>query len=692
MVFRLAGRAASAAGQWWLVPEGTASFELLCRGVKGLLGAKAQRLEGPGGSWTVIEIREPGKPAGAAEAPEGDRVAGWLDGFELAFQGDFESRFLAVSHSFARKFGRPAALWKGEAVSAVLHEEDLPAWKAAIGMLAKAPYRGSQECRWRTPQGWRWMAWDLAAEFDAAGKPVTFRANGSDITKRRLAEEQFHRLSCAVEQSPVAFLITDPEGRVQYVNRRFIETTGNSMEDILDRNLDPLRTGHPDEESYRKFWEQLRKTGEWQGELATARLQRDSLWESVRVSTIRNEAGEVTNLLCLREDITERKRLEDQLRQSQKMESLGTLAGGIAHDFNNMLAIIHGYAEISLGRVGDKDEKMRKYLREIHSAAQRACGLVRQILTFSRKTEVRFAPVSMLQLVKDLTTLMGETFPRTIKFDLDLEESLPDLRGDQNQLQQVIMNLCVNARDAMSSGGTLAISLRRVPGGDLARFNADPTLYYACLSVADTGIGMSPEVRARIFEPFYTTKHATGGTGLGLAVVYGIIMSHFGFIEVASTPGEGSTFSVYLPLTSAKAGMPEIETTLGEFPRGTESVFVVEDEPSLRELLCHVLEQKGYRVQAASDGMEAVQSLASGKSPVDLMLLDMNMPGMDGIGVLKIAQNTHPGVKAIVLSGNLTAEAKAQFAQLGQEEFLEKPYKLEDVGQRIRKILGGKSQ
>jgi CheY-like chemotaxis protein len=249
------------------------------------------------------------------------------------------------------------------------------------------------------------------------------------------------------------------------------------------------------------------------------------------------------------------------------------------------------------------------------------------------------------------------------------------------------MNLCVNARDAMPSGGTLSISLRRVAGQTLQRFNADPTLYYACLEVSDTGIGMPPEVQARIFEPFFTTKQTAGGTGLGLAVVYGIILNHFGFIDVKSKPGHGSTFSVFLPLTSAKAGMPPVATTFGEFPAGTESVMVVEDEQSLRGLLSLILTQKGYKVQVAADGLSAAELLVSSQTRIDVILLDFNMPGMDGIQVYKTVLKTHPNAKVIVISGNLSVEAKAEFTKLGQRDFLEKPFRLEDVGQRIRRVL-----
>ena len=686
-VLRLAGRPSPSSSRWWVTLPPDTSIEVVEAGNEVPLLARVQQLDDGHESWCLLELRA----AGRTEGPSGDGTessrSDWLDSYELAFHADASGRFLAVSHSFARKFGRQANLWRGESSVSLLHPDDAEGWITAVESLHHPPHRNTLEHRWRTPQGWRWIAWDLSAQHNITGEVVALKATGSDVTKRRMAEEQYLRLSCAVEQSPVAILITDPQGRVQYVNRKFTESSGNSMEDILDRNLDPLRTGHADDEAYERFWQTLRKNGEWSGELCMAQPQGKTVWESVRVSSIRNTAGEITNLLCMREDITERKKLEEQLRQSQKMESLGTLAGGIAHDFNNMLAIIHGYAELGLSRVGDQDEKLRKYLREVHGAAQRACGLVRQILIFSRKTEVHFTLVSLQQLVRELAALLGETFPRTIAIDLDLDDTLPDLRGDQNQLQQVIMNLCVNARDAMLAGGTLSISLRRVPGQSLQRFNADPTLFYASLEVSDTGIGMSPEVQARIFEPFFTTKQAAGGTGLGLAVVYGIILNHFGFIDVRSKPGHGSTFSVFLPLTSAKAGMPALATTFGEFPAGTESVLVVEDEQSLRGLLTMVLVQKGYKVQSASDGLAAAELLVSGATQFDVILLDFNMPGIDGIEVFKTVLRTRPNAKVIVISGNLSVESRAEFTKLGQKEFLEKPFRLEDIGQRIRRVL-----
>ncbi len=616
----------------------------------------------------------------------------WQASVELALLRNPDGRVLAVNEAFARKFGVPRASWPGAETAPLLHPDDVAGWRAAIARIDRPPHRGAHEHRWQTAQGWRWLSWEDCAVRNHDGMIIAYRSIGRDVTKRRLAEEHFQKLASAVEQSPFSIVMTTPDGRVQYVNPRYTQTTGYTLEEIFEKNIPVLRGGHASDESFREFEETVRAGRKWTGELCTRRKDGALLWEHVQVSPIHNFADEVTHLLAMREDITERKKLEEQLRQAQKMESLGTLAGGIAHDFNNVLAIINGFAEIAISR-GPANETQARHLREIQDAAQRAVGLVRQILTFSRKTESTFRPVSVNQQIKDLGRMCVETFPRTIAFTFDLDETIPEFAADPNQLQQVIMNLCVNARDAMlPKGGGIAISTRRAAGGTIARLGADGTRDYVCIRVADTGCGMPAHVRNRIFEPFFTTKQGNGGTGLGLSVVYGIILNHRGFLEVDSVEGEGSTFNIYLPLEAVKP-VPAIAPSQvsRRIPSGTETVLVVEDEQSLRDLLKALLAPSGYRLLMAADGVEAVNMLMSEPGRIDAILLDLNLPRMNGVDVYHHIQRLRPSSKVVVISGNITPDARQELTALGQKDFFPKPYRLEELAFKLREVLDRKA-
>jgi PAS domain S-box-containing protein len=632
---------------------------------------------------SVVINESPPGVAGAAVSAE-NLLGAWAASAFPVYCRDPEGRLLAANRAFLGKF----SLSRGErptTVHELLHPEDAAGLASAAVALRMPPHRVTREQRWRTPQGWRWMTWEEIAILDAQGGIQVVQAVGLDITRQRVAEELYLKLSRAVEQSPVAIVITDAEGRTQYVNAHYTKISGYTLEDILERNIAVLREGHPTEAAFQDFWRVVSQGGQWQGELMRQRADGTPIWESVQVSCLRNPAGEIINLLCLREDITERRQLEEQLRQAQKMESLGTLAGGIAHDFNNLLAVISGYAELSLLQADPAN--LPKHLREIQRAAQRACGLVRQILTFSRKAEVRYAPVDLNQLVRDLVALLGETFPRNVSLQLALDDALAPLLADQNQLQQIVLNLCVNARDAMPGGGVITLTTSVVPGSALAgRPGVPPGRTFACLQVSDTGTGMTPEVRARLFEPFFTTKPTNEGTGLGLAVVYGIATNHHGFIEVDSQPGVGSTFRVYLPVKDAIAleAAPAANTF---FPGGTERVLVVDDELALRKLLETALTRKGYTVTLAGNGLEAMELINDSARSFDAVLLDLNLPGATGFEVFKVIKSNRPCLPILVLSGHLSPGTRSEFAQAGHTDFVQKPYALDDLGRRLRSLL-----
>ena len=633
-------------------------------------------------TWTTFADRALVKDGVQAESALG----AWAASAAPAYCRDLGGRLLESNLAFNRKFGRGGTKTPLDAVLALIHPEDAPAYASGETDLLRPPHQVTRVHRWLTPQGWRWMSWEENVLFDGSGAPAAVRAVGHDITRQRLAEELYLKLSRAVEQSPVAIVITDAEGRTQYVNPKYSEVSGYSLEECLGRDTHVLREGHPDEESYRRCMEAVSAGREWHGELTHVRPDGEKVWESVQVSCIRNAAGEVTNLLCLREDITRRKRLEEELRQSQKMESLGTLAGGIAHDFNNLLAVINGYAELSTLHPNDP-VLFQKSLREIKRASQRAIGLVRQILTFSRKAQVHFAPVDMNQLIRDLVALLSETFPRKVSFSLSLMDGLPMMLADQNQLQQVVLNLCVNARDAMPQGGVISVTTSVVSGDRLGHKGAAQGKAYVCMLVGDTGTGMTPEVKARIFEPFFTTKAGSDGTGLGLAVVYGIIASHQGFIEVDSAPGAGSAFRVLMP-ASAAGVVPAPQADQGSFPEGNESLLIVDDEDAIRHILRTAFTRKGYSVISASNGLEAIEILGNPSHTIDAVLLDINMPGASGVDVVRAIKARRPELPVLILSGHINAESRNALEQLGQTEFISKPYRLDELGRRIRYMVG----
>jgi CheY-like chemotaxis protein len=372
------------------------------------------------------------------------------------------------------------------------------------------------------------------------------------------------------------------------------------------------------------------------------------------------------------------------------MESLGTLAGGIAHDFNNILGIIVGYAS-HLESHKTEPEKLTQSIDAIIRAVNRGASVVRQLLTFARRYDVMFESINVNEIITELVELVEETFPKSITFALELEEHIPSIIADHNQLHQTLLNLCLNSRDAMPNGGTLAIKTHTSSGSALRERFADATENeYVTISVSDTGIGMGAATRQRIFEPFFTTKEHGKGTGLGLAVVYGVIKGHRGFIHVESEEKHGATFSIYLPVSLLEIeASPRPPEELDEVAGGKETILLVEDEPLLLDLLKLVLEEKGYRIATATDGQEALDVYTKYKDTIDLVLSDMGLPKLGGWETFQKMREVNPDVKVILASGFVNPELKLEMMKQGAKDFVQKPYVPHRILRRIREVLDG---
>ncbi len=385
---------------------------------------------------------------------------------------------------------------------------------------------------------------------------------------------------------------------------------------------------------------------------------------------------------------TKRKRLEQQLVQAQKMEGLGTLAGGIAHDFNNILAIILGYTN-RLESSHSKPNELPGAIKVIKEAVDRGATLVQQLLTSARQTEARFSTVDLNALVRELESMLQATFPKTISFNLELAPDLPVITADKSQIHQVLLNLCVNARDAMPAGGTLTVVTSITPGPELTEMFSGVTAdSYACIRVRDTGIGMTRQVKSHIFEPFFSTKERGKGTGLGLSVVYGVVNNHRGFVQVESEPGAGTSFITYLPVKHLAAEQIGGDRSGGPQQNIPQTILLVEDEEMLRELGVSILESEGFRVLPAKDGVEAVALFESHCDEIGLVVCDLGLPRLGGREAFLKMKESRPGVRAIVASGYLEPAIRSEMLKAGVIDTIQKPYDFNDLIAKIRSIIG----
>ncbi len=536
-------------------------------------------------------------------------------------------------------------------------------------------------------------------EFPAEASISQYQADGvkimtvrlRDISERELAERGLRQLAAIVESSQDAIIGEDLNGYIKSWNPGAERMYGYTAEETVGRDARMLLApGASDEVSVNV--EHARQGISSTYETVRVRQGGKRIEVALTVSPIRNKAGEVTGVSTIARDITERRRLEEQLRHSQKMEAVGRLAGGVAHDFNNLLSIIIGHAYLLQSSSSD-GEPMRFAADQIMSAAERASGLTRQLLAFSRKQVLRPEIIDL----NNITASLGKILPRLIGEDISLRivpgANLRHIKADPGQLEQVIMNLVVNARDAMPNGGKLTIETANIyfDEAEARHHNVEPG-DYVLLAVSDTGHGMDEQTRARIFEPFFTTKEPGKGTGLGLATVYGIVSQSNGYIWVYSEPGQGTTFKIYFPVVTAAvpaaraAHGPELKVC------GTETVLLVEDETGLRELLTHVLENQGYKVISAARGPDALREVAQYEGAIHLLLTDVIMPDMRGQELAEQLQRRYADMSVIYMSGYTDNALIHSGSMPPGTRFLQKPFTPDVVLRRVREVLDEATQ
>jgi two-component system, cell cycle sensor histidine kinase and response regulator CckA len=402
--------------------------------------------------------------------------------------------------------------------------------------------------------------------------------------------------------------------------------------------------------------------------------------------------GNVIMYRSIVRDVTKQKQLEQQFIQAQKMDSIGTLAGGIAHDFNNILGIILCYSGLLEEKMKNPQE-FSECINAIVQATDRGTALVQQILTFARKTDVAFRQINLTNAVNEILAMLKDTFPKIIVLKGIFTKEVPNIYADGTQIHQVLLNLCLNARDAMPAGGMLTLKTEMRTNEQVREhFPSADQEAYVCLSVTDTGQGMDEETQLRIFDPFFTTKKDGKGTGLGLSVVYGIMQAHLGFIDVESKPNQGSTVYLYFPVSTTTTRSADMQTQKDSFRlEGTETILFVEDEDFIRNMVCLTLESKGYKVYTAQDGLTAIQVYKRYQQKIDLVLTDIGMSGMTGIDEFKELKILNPAVKVVFTSGYLDPEIRDKLLTDGAEAFIQKPYQPGNILKTIREILDKKS-
>ena len=523
-----------------------------------------------------------------------------------------------------------------------------------------------------------------------AGEPVAISGCFVDITERRRAEADRARLTAAIEQASEVIVITDRDGAIQYVNPAFEHVTGYGRDEVRGRNPRILKSGVHDEAFYRDLWQTILAGETWRGRLVNRKKNGALCTEEAAISPVFDaDRTAILNFVAVKRDITDELKMQEKIAQIQKMESIGNLAGGIAHDFNNILFPILGMAELLIEDLPD-GSLLQQNAQEIFKAGKRGSDLVKQILAFSRQSEHRLIPVGVQQVLKEVLRLCRRTIPADIEIDQKVQADCGMVMADPTQLHQIGMNLITNAWHAVEeTGGRITVALEEVAvaAGDPTAADIPPGRYVK-LTIADNGAGIDPALVDKIFEPYFTTKAQGKGTGLGLAVVYGIVKEHGGYIDVRSALGRGTAFGVYLPLLARAVAAVRSQTD-DALPRGTERILLVDDEEAIAGLERKMLERLGYRVRSRTSSLEALEAFKANPDAYDLVITDMTMPNMTGDRLAQALRAIRPDLPVVICTGFSERIDRERAAAMGIRGFLMKPVVSADLARTVREVLDG---
>jgi two-component system cell cycle sensor histidine kinase/response regulator CckA len=531
--------------------------------------------------------------------------------------------------------------------------------------------------------------WLGAAVF--AGACVALSGLTRDITGRKKAEAALRLQSTALEAAANGIVITDRDGVIEWANPAFLALTGYKLVETIGRNTrDLIKSGRHDKQFYHQIWETILAGKVWRGEIINRRKDGAFYTEEMTITPVRAESGEISKFIAIKQDITDRKQSDEQKLRTQRLESLGMLASGIAHDLNNMLApiiLVGPLLREHLSRPQDL-----KVLDALERSAERGTGLVRQILAFAQGTAGELKLIQVKHVVVDIISMLEATFPKSIRIEQNVLSNAWTIKGDATQIHQVLLNLCINARDAMPRGGTLRIRVtnrtlttaraKEIPGARAGD--------WLVLEVGDTGTGIAPEVLPHIWEPFFTTKGEGKGSGLGLSTLRGIVQRHFGFIELLTKAGDGTTIRVYLPAFKNEPSPPSDAAPPPLFEGAGELILIVDDNPAVRETLESILGKHGYRTLQAVDGVDAINAFTSHFFEIALAIIDVDMPALNGAAVARALTRLRPSLPLIAMSGLESSDtdgADVRAAQRLTKAFLSKPFTAHDLLASVHRVL-----